>query len=111
MTKKPTKKNEGQYDATKVVGNPCSNDCLCPGMKMAMDGDLNSTNGGFSMTHIFSMTGAPTRSRISYKPRAKKVPMIILTCCPFCKVNYDELEKQKLNKQKRQAKKVATHGA
>lgn len=101
------KKTSIQPDPSKVFGNPCSNDCVCPGMKMAMDGDEDSKTGGFSMTHIFSLTGENTHSRISYKPRRKGVPLIILTCCPFCKVNYDDLEKKAQDARKlKQTKKV-----
>lgn len=78
----PKKKNNSEIDLTP--GHPCSVKGWCPAMKLVLDSDMNQPSG-FTMAHMFSLSGGPTRSILVYKSRKKNSPNLALTVCPWCK--------------------------
>lgn len=85
-------------------GLPCSAKGWCPGMKMALDGDMNTKRAGFQMAHLFGLNGGPSRSMLVYRTQDKKVPPIFLNVCPWCRAELEPVCNPPTKKRVKKAK-------
>lgn len=93
------KKSVKKDSDVKTISGACSRTTWCQGMQMALDGDEGKP-AGFTMAHMFSLSGGPTKSRLVYKPQKKGSPNILLNVCPWCRVELEGLHDPKPTKKR-----------